>query len=57
MQLVLDARAFSYWNAAADGWAVAPGCYRVMVGRSSRDIRLEGVIARGGALCPAALAG
>src|SRR5437773_7745306 len=57
VQLVLDARAFSYWNAAADGWAVAPGCYRVMVGRSSRDIRLEGVVAQAGALCAAPLAG
>ena len=57
VQIVLDARAFSYWNAAADGWAVAPGCYRVMVGRSSRDIRLEGVVAQGGALCAAPLAG
>ena len=41
----------------ADGWAVAPDCYRVMVGRSSRDIRLEGVVAQGGALCAAPLAG
>src|SRR5437016_8022154 len=57
VQIVLDARAFSYWNAAADGWAVAPGCYRVMVGRSSRDIRLEGVVAQAGALCAAPLAG
>jgi len=28
-----------------------------MVGRSSRDIRLEGVVAQAGALCAAPLAG
>jgi beta-glucosidase len=47
----LDQRAFSYWNVSANGWRVAPGCYRVFVGRSSRDLPLHGVISRGGAHC------
>jgi len=41
----VDRRALSYWDAAADAWAVASGCYGVMVGRSSRDIRLRGTLA------------
>jgi beta-glucosidase len=35
----LDRRSLSYWDTAADGWRVAAGCYRLMLGRSSRDIR------------------
>ncbi|TDC60500.1 glycosyl hydrolase [Actinomadura sp. GC306] len=34
----LSARSFSYWNEGAKAWKVADGCYRVMVGSSSRDI-------------------
>ena len=34
----LDRRAFSYWNSARDRWQVAPGCYRISVGQSSRNI-------------------
>ncbi|MFA5889820.1 MAG: glycoside hydrolase family 3 C-terminal domain-containing protein [Actinomycetota bacterium] len=37
----LDARAFSYWNEANGDWTVAPGCYRIGIGTSSRNIRLE----------------
>ena len=38
----LDRRALSYWDRGSSRWRVAGGCYRVMVGRSSRDIRLRG---------------
>ena len=31
-------RDLSYWNVDADGWRIAPGCYQVMIGRSSRRI-------------------
>lgn len=44
----LDARALSYWDTAPGAWVVAPGCYQVMVGRSSRDIRVAGVVGLGG---------
>jgi beta-glucosidase len=48
----LDERAFSYWNARHDRWQVAPGCYRVLVGRSSRDIVARRTIAINGGRCP-----
>jgi beta-glucosidase len=48
----LDARAFSYWSAAANAWRVVPGCYRIGVGSSSRQMSLSGAIALGGASCP-----
>jgi beta-glucosidase len=54
--LPLDERAFSYWNTAAERWAVAAGCYPVAVGASSRDLPLSAEIARGGASCPGAVA-
>ena len=49
VSLGLDARSFSYWNSGTHSWTVAPGCYRVMLGRSSRDIVQQGVVAIGGA--------
>ena len=49
----LDNRAFSYWDVTSNGWVVAPGCYGVMAGSSSRDLPLQGTIARGGAACGA----
>ena len=53
----LDERSFSYWDTAADSFRVAPGCYKILVGSSSRDLPLEGVIARGGADCGAGAVG
>ena len=52
VRFALDRRALSYWDVSAGGWRVAPGCYGVMVGRSSRDIRLRGGLTVGGARCP-----
>ncbi len=37
----LDAESFKYWNEQAKAWTTAPGTYRIMVGRSSRDIVFE----------------
>jgi beta-glucosidase len=34
----IDPRDLSYWNVDGDGWRIAPGCYQVMIGRSSRRI-------------------
>jgi beta-glucosidase len=52
----VDARSLSYWNSSNNGWRVAPGCYGVMVGRSSRDTVLRGTLRVGSAVCPGALA-
>jgi hypothetical protein len=52
----LDRRSFSYWDSGAGGWTVAKGCYRIMVGSSSRDIAQQGRVAVGGAKCSGALA-
>jgi beta-glucosidase len=47
----LNDRAFAHWATAGDEWKVSPGCYRVRVGSSSRDLPLDATIARGGAHC------
>src|SRR6266852_3858781 len=44
VHLVLDGRSLSYWDTKTHGWAIAPGAYEIMVGSSSRDIRLQGEI-------------
>jgi beta-glucosidase len=38
--IALDSRALSYWNASAGNWRPVPGCYRVLIGSSSRDLPL-----------------
>jgi beta-glucosidase len=43
--------AFAYWNTAAKGWRVAPGCYSLMVGTSSADLPLQVQVAQGGGAC------
>lgn len=41
VELVLREEAFSHYDPASGGWQAAPGEYKVRVGASSRDIRLE----------------
>ncbi|HEY1594064.1 MAG TPA: glycoside hydrolase family 3 C-terminal domain-containing protein [Thermoleophilaceae bacterium] len=48
-------RDLSYWDTGAGDWRIAPGCYGVMVGRSSRDIVRRATLAVG-ASCPGAAA-
>jgi beta-glucosidase len=45
----LEPRDFSFWDEERDRFAVAAGCYRVIVGNSSRDVREQGAIALGAA--------
>lgn len=47
----LDARSFSYFSEAAGGWRVAPGCDRIAVGSSSRQLSLSGRVAVAGGAC------
>ena len=46
--VALPERAFQYWNTAEGRWATAGGRYEVLVGASSRDIRLRGHIEKEG---------
>ncbi|MEV0406187.1 glycoside hydrolase family 3 C-terminal domain-containing protein [Actinoallomurus sp. NPDC050550] len=40
--VTLDARSFQYWNGS--GWTTATGTHQILVGASSRDIRLTGQV-------------
>ena len=41
VHFMLDQRAFSYWDTMAHDWKVAAGTYSILVGSSSRDLRLS----------------
>ena len=41
LSLPVDGRAVSYWDSARHAWAAEAGCHPVLVGSSSRDIRLQ----------------
>ncbi len=47
----LDQRALSYWDEGSSDWVVAPGCYRIMLGESSRDLPLQTDQAVNGGVC------
>ena len=40
----MDSRAFSYWDVSSHAWKIAPGSYQILVGSSSRDVRLQGQV-------------
>jgi beta-glucosidase len=42
--LALGPRAFAYYDAEAKAWRIAAGSYELLVGASSRDIRLTGTL-------------
>ena len=44
VDIVLERSAFAYWHPERHDWYVEPGLFRVLVGSSSADIRLEGTI-------------
>jgi beta-glucosidase len=44
VSLVLEPRAFAFWDARASGWVVSEGAYEIRVGASSRDIRARQTI-------------
>ena len=49
--LDLAPRDFSYWDVAAADWRVADGCYGVLLGASSRDIRQQSTLVVGSGPC------
>jgi beta-glucosidase len=44
--LVLEDRDLAYWDDEAAGWRVEPGRFEILVGASSRDIRLRASVER-----------
>ncbi|WP_182113126.1 glycoside hydrolase family 3 C-terminal domain-containing protein [Actinotalea sp. JY-7876] len=48
VEVELDARAFACWHPALGRWVVEPGTFTVLVGASSRDVRLRGAVALAG---------
>jgi len=44
--VTLPPEAFACWNPARKAWGVEPGWFDILVGPSSRDIRLRGSVAR-----------
>lgn len=47
-----DDKTFRYWNTVTERWEVEAGSYRIYVGASVRDIRLQGSISREGTGAP-----
>lgn len=44
----LPERAYQYWNVSENRWATAGGRYEILIGASSRDIRLRGAVEKPG---------
>ncbi|MES1164650.1 MAG: glycoside hydrolase family 3 C-terminal domain-containing protein, partial [Verrucomicrobiota bacterium] len=44
IQLILDRRAFAFYDVAANAWRAEPGIFDVLVGSSSRQIGLSGAV-------------
>jgi beta-glucosidase len=44
MTIMLPERSFQYWSVEKTKWVTEPGEYGVLVGASSRDIRLNGMM-------------
>lgn len=44
VEIVLNKRSFAFWDVATKDWKAEPGTYKILVGQSSRGIRLSTVI-------------
>lgn len=48
IQIPFDDKTFRYWNCKTEGWETEGGSYRIMIGASVADIRLEGSLEAAG---------
>ncbi|MGC8825054.1 MAG: glycoside hydrolase family 3 C-terminal domain-containing protein [Bacteroidales bacterium] len=44
VNITLKERDFAYWDISQNGWKVDPGKYQILIGASSKDIRLKDMI-------------
>ncbi|HHX49367.1 MAG TPA: glycosyl hydrolase [Clostridiales bacterium] len=44
VEIVLDKRAFAFWNETTNDWNVETGDFEILVGASSQDIRLKEIV-------------
>lgn len=44
VEVELDQRAFAYWSTTVHDWVVEGGAFEIVVGSSSRDLRLTGTV-------------
>ncbi len=44
VSVLLNSRAFAYYDTAAQKWTINPGTFNVMIGRSSQQIELRGTL-------------
>jgi beta-glucosidase len=42
VSVALNPRSFAYYSTEKHGWVAEAGAFQILVGASSRDIRLEG---------------
>jgi beta-glucosidase len=47
VSITLEPNAFAIWDTSQNGWLVPGGTYQLLVGSSSRDIRLQGSVSVG----------
>jgi len=47
VSFALDQAALSFYSPEKHGWVAEPGAFEVLVGASSRDIRLKGAFTLG----------
>jgi len=52
ISFVLDKRSFAYYDAESGDWQVQKGKYNILIGASSRDIRLSQVVELDGIILP-----
>ncbi len=49
ISMTLDQRSFAYYETVSPGWHIENGAYRILIGASSKDIRLEATVQYAGA--------